>query len=238
MNWQLAQGIDAEIIHESDLLDKLKSAPQGGLYTKPFRPTPDGQPELVIVSANLVRHFTIITQSCDVCGVDKKNVPGVAVILPICTLMEMCKYDPIPIGPKDSLTTIEDLLAEHDDRFNCLSECDNDLEYGILLRDELEKWQPPKGLPKETKGRIKNRINSLPSAAHFFTLPHSTDYCLPEAYVNFSQSFTVPIAKLLEMKHRRLCRIADPYRDSFAEKYANRYFRIATPKPMLPGKIK
>jgi len=67
-----------------------------------------------------------------------------------------------------------------------------------------------------------------------YFLPNSEGFQVPESYADFSVAYTVPTTRLNELRSTRIARIADPYRDKFAQDFAHCLARIATPSPMKP----
>ena len=110
-----SEGSNGRIFERAELdetLDRLST--RTPLHTRPFRPTDDGQLELVVVFAGFSQHFVIVTQTCDVSGHDRKELPFV-MILPARTLMEICQTEPIQLQGIAQRKCIEEYINERVD---------------------------------------------------------------------------------------------------------------------------
>ena len=107
-----AEGGNGRVFDRAELQQTLDRIPtRTSLHTQPFRPTPDGQPELVVTFAGFSEHFVIVTQTCDVSGHDRKELPYV-MILPARTLMEICQTELIQLQGTREQKCIEEYVIE------------------------------------------------------------------------------------------------------------------------------
>jgi hypothetical protein len=69
----------------------------------------------------------------------------------------------------------------------------------------------------------------MPDVGWTYHLRQNNVFQVPEGYIDFSVAYTVPTLRLLEWNRFRIARIADPFRDQFAQQFANHISRIAVP---------
>lgn len=214
--------------------DDLKSVLQGnqsltGLHTSPFEATHDGQLEMVVTFANFVQFFVVVSQTCDVSGVDKEPFP-VAMILRAKTLYDICRTDRLPLRG-GALETIHEFLLKETSDFALASASVTD--YSQTLRNCLLNWAPDTNTLRETRGRIGNFLDkAMKGGSYLYYLADDRERGIPEMCVDFSCAFTVMTQQLLDLQQRRVGRIANPYRDQFAQEFGNRIGRVAVPKPV------
>jgi len=232
------ENCDARVFSRIELDNLLNNAKRSDLHTQPFRPTIDGQDEMVVVFARLFKYFIIDTQTCDISEQDHKPLPW-ASILPVITLEDMCKTVLFPFDYTSEPTTIHDFVTkQYPDSDNLESSNEND--YSNILREIIKKWLEfvePKNLEKEVN-RIKNYLDGYYNKKWVFSLPYNQRYNVPESHVDFTTIFTIPRDKLVQIQGHRFVRIESPYRDDFAQKFGTFFSRIALPTPMKPQKLK
>ncbi len=225
---------EATVFAPDDLEGLLAKVDRTPLHTDPFASTEDGYEEMVVVFARLFRYFVLVSQTCDVSGVDHDPKPF-ACILPSTTLAEMCRRECLPFKGEDQPTTIHDYVAKHlgtDE--SCLS--DDPYEYPPALR-AIVKARGREGLSrthKENLGKIRKFLNEYDRPGFLFPLPPDSGSGVPESCVDFCAVYTVPTQKLVRVKDLRVATIADPYRHDFGQKFGAFYARVATPEPMRP----
>lgn len=227
-----SEGIPAHVFDQEELLGRLNSSTRTPLHTEPFSLTPDGHPELVVVYSSLTSHFVIATQTCDVSGKDRNSLP-MAIILPVITVMEICRYQRLPFRSADGETTIEEFLETNAQNTSLRLERDS-FRYPEVIRKALADWVPTTSKLQEDRNRIRNYLARMQERGWMYFLKQDAAFQIPEGYVDFSVAFTVPTQRLNELNNSRLARIADPYRDQFAQALANRLSRIAVPTPFKP----
>jgi hypothetical protein len=224
-----AEGTNGRVFDRTELdetLDSLTS--QTPLHTRPFRPTPDGQPELAVVFAGFSEHFVIATQTCDVSGHDKKEFPY-AMILPARTLMEICQTEQIDLQGRNQPITIEEYLMERTGDVTIASVADA-TRYSEKLKEVLASWNPTENADKANQRLITKFLNKIRrTAGHLYYLPADDRFHVPELMVDFCTTYTVATRQLTNFASGRVARIGDPYRDHFARAFADRISRIAIP---------
>jgi hypothetical protein len=226
-----AEGTDGRVFDRTDLEQTLDGvASRTPLHTRPFRPTPDGQPELAVVFAGFSEHFVIATQTCDVSGHDRKEFPY-AMILRARTLMEICQTDQIDLQGRTQSITIEDYLVERAGDATIASVADSN-RYSEALKQLLETWNPSENADKANQRLILKFLNKIRrTAGHIYYLPPDGGFHLPELIVDFCATYTIATRQLTSFAPRRVARIGDPYRDHFARAFSDRISRIAIPQP-------
>ncbi len=228
------ENCDGMVFSRSQLDNLLESIPLTPFHTKPFYKTPDGHEEMVVVFSRLFRYFIIATQTCDVCGIDKEPFEW-ATVLPVITLADFCKTEPLIFESTHRTITIHQFISEHSEESGKL-EATNDLDYGMTIRQIVENCANSahnKRVRKDSKF-LKKYLNRYYKTIYMFLLPADSNFALPESYVDFTSAFTVPTSKLLAIKDLRFVKIADPYRVDFAQKFGTFFSRVALPKPIKP----
>ena len=228
---------EAGIFSQTELENLLNIVTRTEFHTDPFRETPDGQHEMVVVAARLFPYFIIATQTCDISGQDKPSLPW-ATILPIITLENTCKTEKLPFQTQNNNMTIHEFVGKCYELSSCLSHTTAS-NYGESIREIIRKWMPQlnKGDLKNDVGMIRNFLNQYHTKGYMFPLPSNEALGIPESYVDFTSTYSVPLNKILNIKQHRLACIKTPYREEFARKFADFFSRIALPKPMRPEKI-
>lgn len=228
-----SDGVNGKVFDEEDLKKQLDSCARTPLHTNPFEFTQDNHPELVVVHAHLTSYFVLATQTCDVSGVDKPAFPT-AIILPVVTVRDVCRFQRLPFPSlDDQIMSIEDFFEANADAKNLRLESDP-FHYPELIRTILAEWQPPTKRIEECRNRIRNFLSGMHKKDWMHFLQQGGEFQVPESYVDFSVAYTVPTRCLNDLKCSRIARIADPYRDQFAQAFAHTLARIAVPSPMKP----
>jgi len=230
-------GCRAKIFDHSELDSLLTRTARTELHTSPFSKTPDGQDEMVIATARLLQYFIIGTQTCDVVGKEKAASEYVT-ILPIVPLRDMCMSELLPFKSTEKPMTINDFVVTYCKDGQQLVQIEAD-DYGaaikILVIDALKN--NPTNKVKGNLRQINNFLKKYYKKGFMFSLRDEPKYGVPESYVDFSVTFTVPSSKLLEIKQTRIACIAPVYREAFGSSLAYRFGRIATEKPMKPDNL-
>jgi hypothetical protein len=220
---------------ESDLLQTLESLPLEDRLL-PFQRTPDGDYELVIVAADLLRHFIVVSQTCDISGVDSPASP-LCVIARVMTIAEFCRTEKVPFpsaatgAEKTIVTFLAERLGEH-----IKQEAENDLTFPDYLRKALDDWKAKdtrESPDARIRGAIKTLLNNIVGNKQLNTYYLHPDAARggPESFVEFSYLFTVRTGLLIEHQGSRIATLSSPYREEFAQRFAHYYMRIATPVP-------
>jgi hypothetical protein len=233
-----AEAVGGTVFGLDDLLSTLSAtSAKTELHTQPFCCTFDGQHELVVVFGDLAEYFLIITQTCDVSGHDKAQVPY-AMILPARTIINICRTDRVPLEGEGAPRSIEEYLSSHADGSELLSVTEP-IAYFAVLRRILDEWKPKEKNSTTNRGRIRNFINKqMDGAKHVFYLRPDEARGIPDLFVEFSGAYTVDIVLLVAMSARRVARIGVPYREDFARAFADRISRIAVPALAKPTQIR
>ena len=109
-------------------------------HTDPFQIAPDGQEELVVTFAKVVELFVIATQTCDISG-QEKHAASHAIILPVKTLSDLCRFDRVPFNGRTEPASMEEYLTEVTGR-DALKKTSDPFEYGRIFRRLLDEWNP------------------------------------------------------------------------------------------------
>ena len=215
----LRKVINGRVFDRAELeetLDRVTSPTP--LHTGPFRPTPDGQPELAVVFAGFSEHFVIATQTCDVSGHDKREFPY-AMILPARTIMEICQTEQIDLQGRNQPITIENYLIERTGDVTIASVADA-TRYSEKLKEVLATWTPTENADKANQRLIANFLNKIRrTAAHLYDLPADDRFHVPELMVDFCTTYTVATRQLANFASGRVARIGDPYRYDFRARF-------------------
>lgn len=235
-------GEPGRIFSDDDLriaLDNLTSEQR----VMPFHPTDEGLDEMVVVYADLLRYFIVASQTCDVSGVDSSPKPF-ATVLPFVTLEDYITRVRLPIGlsaeeAEDAArwTTIKAYLEGSLNADFTGSEEDPFLLPQVVrnfLRD-----REPSNHDKTTRQVLKRIRSALTEATNhrklfIYYLPSAPRLKVPEGFVDFCRTYTLPIETLRTMTPERVAAIASPYREEFARKLGDFLSRIATPSPLVP----
>lgn len=227
-----SDGVSAKVFEESELVETLIRCNRTPLHTDPFCLTEDGIPEMVVVHSTLTSYFIIATQTCDICGVDRKQLPT-AIILPVFTVPDICRNQRLPFqSMANREMSIEKFLEQNAGATHLRSEADP-FKYPDLLRDLITAWKPDKKFEQD-RGRLRNYLGKLHEKGWMYFLKQSEDFQVPESYVDFSVAYTVPTAKLVELKESRIARLSDNIRNHFSREFADMLSRIALPAPIKP----
>lgn len=226
-----AENVPGKVFDDAELKSTLAATTRTPLHTAPFHTTNDGHPELVVVHASLTSYFILASQTCDISGVDKAASPT-AIILPIRTVLEICRYERLPFASmSNELLSIEEFI-ERNASINTLRSIQDAFSYPAALRKLLQEWNPSGKAVASDKSRIKNYLGKQLKGGWIYYLKDDSAFQVPECCVDFSVAYTVPTARLEGLKGHRIARLGDPYRDHFAQAFASRLSRIAVPKPM------
>ena len=229
------ENCNARVFSRDDLENLLAATSRTLLYTSPFHQTPDGQDEMVVVFARLFRYFIIATQTCDISGKDKAPSQW-ATILPLIPIVDLCKTEPFPLAGTSQILTIHQFVNNYCQESEKLKNV-NDMGYAPTVKQLLTKCAKSHSNKKvrDDAAHIKNYLSSYHKSLFMFPIPHDSNFNLPESYVDFTLTFTVPTSKLLTIRNRRFARINDPYRMHFAQSFGHFFERVALPKPMRPA---
>jgi hypothetical protein len=231
-----ADGASARVFEENELRKSLNSCVRSPLHTDPFVPTPDGHPELVVVHATLTSYFVVVSQTCDVCGVDKPALLT-TIILPIITVRDICRFQRLPFPSMNNLeVTIEEFIEANANVANLRKEVDA-FSYPQILRDIFTTWNPATKALELDRNKVRNYLDGVHKKGWMYFLKQDDNFQMPESYVDFSVALTVPTQKLVGMRPARIACIADPYRMKFAQEFAIRLSRVAVPVPSKPDKF-
>jgi hypothetical protein len=226
----LEQDIPGHLFDEETLCQVLSQCDRTPLHTAPFVTTESGWHELVVVQADMTTHFLIASQTCDICGVEKPLVPA-AIILPIQTIRQICRNIALPIDQPSPDITIEKYLAVQtgDTAIGCTAD---DFAYPEQIRTILARWTPTTNRLQKSQNTIRNFLNNYGKKGWLYPLRSDAGYNVPESVVDFSVAYTVPTKRLQDLKGSRVAQLAEPYRSQFVQAFANRFSRVAVPKPM------
>ena len=230
-----ADGAAARVFEESELEESLNSCVRSPLHTDPFVPTSDGHPELVVVHATLTSYFIVVSQTCDVCGVDKPALPT-TIILPVLTVQDICRFQRLPFpSMSNQEVTIEEFIEANAKVAGLRKQVDA-FSYPQTVRKIFATWKPATQALEQDRNKIRNYLDGVQKKGWMHFLKQDEKFQVPESYVDFSVALTVPTEKLVAMKDARIACIADPYRMKFAQEFSNRLSRVAVPVPSKPDK--
>ena len=222
-----------------DLIDRLEDVPSHQTLL-PFHRSVDGQDEMVVVYADLLEYFIIVSQTCDVSGLDHDPKPF-ACILPFVPLSQYLMHERLPIlsDAESAWTTICDYL-ETTCNVTFGEKRDDPITLAEEVRRVLGEWTPKKGTEeKKIKGRIIDSINKAVDNKknYLYYLPVSPELKVPEGYIDFLRMYTLQIEILNDLKESRVATVASPYREDLAQNLAIYLSRIALPKALSPPSI-
>ncbi len=234
-------GSDGKIFSYDELLEVIEALPPAERLL-PFQRTTDGKFEKVLVYADVLEYFIILSQTCDISGLDKQANPT-CTIAPVATLAQHFQgrtsfsWRPLSANQNESQTvSIPDYISERfDPTFRDM--VSNDLEFPAYLRRSLGEWRKKaKKKPQENSflSKIKGSLNTIlgnEPLYMYYVLP-SIQHEVPESYVDFCRIYTLSTSIVEGMKNKRLATLGPQFREEFAQRFANYYGRIATPYPM------
>jgi hypothetical protein len=232
----LPDGTNGRIFIYEELLSLIET------FSSEQRFFPFQQTERVIVSANLLRYFIVLSQTCDISGVDHPAKPNCA-IAPILTIAQHCqnkvsiKYKDPKTNQENSLTVnIPDYMNEKIDS-SFKDKSSDDFAFPNYLRENLDNWS--KKLKNESPEHklingLKNSLNMIieNKKLEIYYLAQDQENGVPESYIDFCRVYTIQTVLIEKLKDKRIATLKSPYREQFARKFAEYYARIATPYPM------
>lgn len=231
----IAGEADGKVFSRAELTVALRGAARTSLHTEPFALTPDGQMEFVVTNADLIEYFIVISQTCDICGVDHAPKP-LAMILKAKSIRHVCRTERLPFKGEDHPLTIDDYLTANDG-FEPLRDAD-EATYRDRLRETLTAWMPPTNDAKENRGRIKTFLGGMQKqSGPTYCLEHDHQRAIPPLYIDFLTAFTVTTFQLESMKDKRIATLSNVYRHHFAKAFADHISRVALPVPMQKAVI-
>ncbi|MBN2211246.1 MAG: hypothetical protein JW709_07605 [Sedimentisphaerales bacterium] len=227
---------NARVFSPNELEEQLKKVERGLLHTDPFCSTHDGNDEMVVVFAKLLKYFIIATQTCDICGRDKPPSPH-AVILPVVPFAIICRTERLPLDGTEKGVTIHDFITQKCPQADDLNDAD-DMNYPEKLREAIRGWTLNKNDPmRAIVGKIKDFIGGFYKQGYLHYLAKESIYNMPESGIDFSMIFTVPSQRLNNVKTARIATLRGDYRNQFSRAFAEYFGRIAVPRSMSPPKI-
>lgn len=228
-----------KVFSRRELEAKLASIPDAQrtkTHTAPFSTTEDGHPELVVTHAHLRKYFVIATQTCDISGLDKIAYP-LAIVLPVQTIQDICLQE-LPFIPDGTCTSIHEFLRTAIPNFS-LSMTSSPYKYGEEIMEAVENWAPKTQELRQNRNVIKKALNAVrkpKGSVHY--LPGDSEFDMPESIIDFTSAYTVTRESLLRMAGKRVARINSPWREQFAQNFANFFGRVATPATSRPKELK
>jgi hypothetical protein len=201
--------------------------------------------EYVVVFGDLVEYFMVASQTCDVSGVDAR--PQVlAAVVPIVSLAAYLSRQRLPIGLADEeaqdtskwVTIVDYLQQALPENLSGIRE--DPFALPDRIRQLVSAWNPSKKSEgRQVRGKIRSTLNDLldPQKKYIYYLPSSPKHGVPEGFVDFTRLYSVVTEKLNGVSAQRVCTLASPYREEFANKLGLYLSRIATPAPLAPEKM-
>jgi hypothetical protein len=209
----------------------------------PFHNSIDGIREMVLVYADLLKYFMIISQTCDISGVDSDPKPTCSII-PITTLAQFCQQECLPLQYRDPATrksktevvNITDYFAESFDpsfRHMVL----DDSGFPEYLRQNIKTWQKgagKNGAKQVFLSKIRNALRDITQNRRLYSyyIKEDKDHEIPECFADFLRIYTIRIEVIQSTKDARIGMVTPPFRDQLVQKFAHYYQRIATPYAM------
>jgi hypothetical protein len=236
-----SDGSNGRIFAYDELLAAIEDLPiQERL--PPFQKTTDGKYERVLVYAELLKYFIILSQTCDISGVDSSPNP-ICTVVPIVTIGQYCQnqlpfsYEDPEIRQKVFQTiSIADYVSEKfDPEFK--SKVSDEFTFPDYLRENLKTWQDKaKKKPQKSAflGTIRNALKLIVEnkPLSIYYIAPDKEHNVPESYVDFCRVYIVSTNVIQDIRDKRIATLSVLYREEFAKKFANYYERIATPQPM------
>ena len=226
----IAGEADGKVFSRTELITALQAAVRGALHTEPFTATPDGQMEFVVTNADLIEYFIVISQTCDICGVD--HAPkALAMILKAKSMRHLCRTEPLPFKGEALPLTIHEYMSAKNG-FGALEEAD-EATYSYRLREIWQAWKPTTNDGRDNRGKINNYLSSMQKkGGPTYFLAHDSYHGMPPLYIDFLTAFTVTTSQLETMKEKRIATLSEAYRIDFAQSFAAHIGRVALPVAM------
>lgn len=192
--------------------------------------------ELIQAHARILDYHILLSQTCDISGLDKDRFLYCHVA-PVITLASALQRKKLPFKnektDEDVLMTIEDVLVS-----SLPEELAKKLQQEILdpfklpatLRQVLKDWAPSKAQAPH-RNKIKDFFNNIIQDKFVFTfyLPEESALKVPAAYVDLTQIYMVPVTHSEAAMSTRVASIKSPYREAFSQKLARLFERVALP---------
>ena len=209
----------------------------------PFQKSIDGIHEMVLAYADLLKYFMIISQTCDVSGIDSDPKPT-CTIIPITTLAQFCQQENVLLPYRDPETeqnttetvNIADYFADFfDPSFRDMVL--DDFGFPRYLSQNIKTWQKEAGKNGGKQvflSKIRNSLRDITQNKRFYIyyIKPDRDHEIPDCFADFLRVYTVSIQIIQSIKDNRIGMITSPFRDELVQKFSYCYQRIATPYPM------
>lgn len=233
--------IEGCVFEYSELIDFLQKQPRESTIF-PFEDNSGYPNELAVVSADLLEFYVIVSQTCDISGVDSVPKPF-ASILPIVSIASILKKNKINVqnnSQEDERPTVPQYLERAIPGVDFSTLKNDPYEFPDAVYRAVEGWQPAEKKARVIRNQTKNFINKIRenNREYFYYLPCSREYAVPEGFVDFCRLYTLPTETLNDLKEFRVSSISSPYKEQFAQKFSLYLSRIATPTPIDPKKLK
>lgn len=234
-------GVKGRIFNYEELLSLIETLPPDQRLF-PFQRTSNEKYEKVLVSADLLKYFIVISQTCDISGVDHPAKP-ICTIAPIITIAQHCQ-NRVSIPYKDQKNNQETLLIVSipdymSDKFDhsFKDRLSDDFTFPEYIRENLDNWsKKAKNGSSEQKllSGLKNSLNTIMGNKRLdiYYIAPDKENKVPESYIDFCRLYTITMVLMESLKDKRIAMLKSPYREEFAKKFADYYARIATPSPM------
>ena len=233
-------GREGYVFGLDELQQVVAESPSDPMRTAPFDPTPDGDREMVVVTADLSMRFVVASQTCDVSGKDHPPRPF-AVIAPFTSIAGVCRTADLPIVSREgeAKQTILGYLVERGVFCASAFSEEDDYRFSSILRERLDRWKPTERQEREIRGRIRDFLNGfvLNRLAFVYYLRGRETLGIPEGFVDFCRLFTIPTDRLRASMDLRSATIRPPYREEFSKKLGDYLSRIATPSPAAGDRL-
>ncbi len=129
---------EARIFSRTELEDLLANTVRTVLHTDPFRKTPDASEEMVVVFARLMRYFVLVSNTCDISGLDGEPTLH-ATILRVRTLYALCMEDAFEFPNTKENMPIHDFIVKHNPDGAHNLQGIYELNYATILKQTLKK---------------------------------------------------------------------------------------------------
>ncbi|MDB6063856.1 MAG: hypothetical protein JWR26_64 [Pedosphaera sp.] len=195
--------------------------------------------ETILSSVIHIRRFIVVSQTCDVCGVDSPQATKCTVAR-VVTLAEFMRDFKLPIPASEGLASTINILDFIEDKVDAAFRTElqmnrnDDFRLPDSLRKAIISWTP-KGDTQD--GKIKhnlrvflNKITQGQSGKAYYL--KKDDTCrMPESFVDFFELHLVHTEEIANKKSMRLASLVSPVKEEFSSKLGQLFSRVALAEP-------
>jgi hypothetical protein len=205
--------------------------------------------EIVSCQVEHLSHFVIVTQTCDVAGKDRDTF-STCLIAKIMTFCDFVNHATLPFkwqeGAGESKIRqirVAEFLAANlgaNEANTLKNTCQNEAEYPNALREVLKLWKPKANSNEQNfKAKLQSFLTDITNnkEGRTYYFPSNGEFSIPESFADLGALFNVEINDIEYVKGRRVATLANPYKEDFSHRIANRFSRVALPVAVKGGKF-